>query len=45
MKIDREKLHEVNRAELDRIMEKTKVQGVASLTPAEREFLDRFSEQ
>lgn len=45
MRIDRERLHEVNRAELDRIMEKTKANGVASLTSAEREFLDRFSEQ
>ncbi len=45
MKIDRERLHEVNRAELDRILEKTKLQGVASLTSAEREFLDRFSDQ
>jgi len=45
MKIDRERLHEVNRAELDRIIEKTKAQGVASLTATEREFLDRFSDQ
>jgi membrane associated rhomboid family serine protease len=41
--IDRSKLHEVNRAELDRILDKMKTHGVNSLTPAEREFLERFS--
>ena len=42
-RIQRDRLHEVNRAELDRIMEKIKVSGVESLTPEERVFLDRFS--
>jgi rhomboid family protein len=41
--IDRTKLHEVNRAELDRILEKIKTKGAANLTPGEREFLERFS--
>jgi membrane associated rhomboid family serine protease len=43
MKIPRDSLHEVNRAELDRVVEKIKTWGPASLTPSEREFLDRFS--
>jgi membrane associated rhomboid family serine protease len=42
-KIPREKLHEVNREELDRILDKIGASGVSSLTPGEREFLDRFS--
>jgi membrane associated rhomboid family serine protease len=41
--IPRERLHEVNRAELDRIMTKIKTIGPQSLTPTERAFLDRFS--
>ena len=41
--IDRQRLHEVNRAELDRIMEKISASGAESLTLAEREFLERFS--
>jgi membrane associated rhomboid family serine protease len=41
--INREKLHEVNRAELDRILNKINTAGVASLNPGEREFLERFS--
>lgn len=41
--IDREKLHEVNRAELDRIREKIATQGVASLSAGEIAFMDRFS--
>jgi membrane associated rhomboid family serine protease len=36
-------LHPVNREEYDRVMRKLKEQGIASLTPAERAFLDRFS--
>jgi membrane associated rhomboid family serine protease len=40
--IDREKLHEVNRAELDRIIEKIKATGLNSLTAGEKEFLERF---
>ena len=42
-KIDREKLHEVNRDELDRIRQKLSTNGPESLTPQERAFLDRFS--
>jgi len=42
-KISRDRLHEVNRAEFDRIMQKLKLDGVENLTREEREFLDRFS--
>lgn len=42
-RIRREQLHEVNRAELDRVLDKISAQGVASLTASEREFLERFS--
>jgi membrane associated rhomboid family serine protease len=42
-KIRRDNLHEVNRGELDRILDKISATGIASLTPAERDFLDRFS--
>lgn len=42
-KIKRDGLHEVNRDELDRILDKISASGIASLTPGEREFLDRFS--
>ncbi|MBM2845169.1 MAG: Peptidase rhomboid domain protein [Bacteroidetes bacterium] len=42
-KISRESLHEVNRAEFDRIQEKITAHGVTSLTQAERAFMDRFS--
>ena len=42
--IDRTKLHEVNRTELDRLLDKIKSTGVNSLSPGEREFLERFSE-
>lgn len=42
-RIRREDLHEVNRGELDRILDKISATGIASLTPGEREFLDRFS--
>ncbi|MFQ5889306.1 MAG: rhomboid family intramembrane serine protease [Gemmatimonadota bacterium] len=41
--IDRDSLHEANRDELDRILEKIRVSGTSSLTLREREFLDRFS--
>lgn len=44
VKISRSHMHEVNRAELDRIMEKIKSSGAASLTLTERAFLDRFSQ-
>ena len=43
-KIDRTKLHEVNRDELDRIRLKMSTQGVESLSMQEIAFLDRFSE-
>jgi membrane associated rhomboid family serine protease len=42
-RIKRDALHEVNRDELDRILDKISASGIASLTPGEREFLDRFS--
>ncbi len=42
-KIRRDNLHEVNRDELDRILDKISAHGIGSLTPGEREFLDRFS--
>lgn len=42
-KIRREDLHEVNRAEFDRIREKLKVYGDENLTADEISFLDRFS--
>lgn len=38
-----EDLHEVNRAELDRLRHKIETAGVGSLTSGDREFLDRFS--
>ncbi len=41
--IDRNRLHEVNRSELDRILSKLETKGAGSLTPDERQFLDRFS--
>jgi membrane associated rhomboid family serine protease len=41
--IQRERLHEVNRDEYDRIMMKLNTAGVASLSDAEKSFLDRFS--
>jgi membrane associated rhomboid family serine protease len=44
-KIRREELHAVNREELDRIMEKIETQGVGTVTPQERVFLDTFSER
>jgi membrane associated rhomboid family serine protease len=41
--IDRTKLHEVNRTELERIFQKLEKQGIQSLLDSERAFLDRFS--
>jgi membrane associated rhomboid family serine protease len=41
--IDPAALHEVNRGELLRVLEKLDKAGPAGLTPAERAFLDRFS--
>jgi len=43
MNISREGLHEVNREELDRILDKMKISGVENLTPDEVAFLNRFS--
>ena len=42
-KIRRDSAHEVNRAELDRILDKISATGIGSLTGDERAFLDRFS--
>jgi hypothetical protein len=42
-RIRRENLHEVNRAELDRILDKINAEGIQSLTSGDREFLERFS--
>jgi membrane associated rhomboid family serine protease len=42
-KIPRESMHEVNRAEVDRLLEKVRTHGASTLTPSERECLDRFS--
>lgn len=42
-KIPRHNLHEVNRDELDRILDKISAEGTGSLTAGEREFLERFS--
>lgn len=41
--IRRDDLHEVNRAEVDRILDKISAVGLDSLTPGERETLERFS--
>jgi len=43
-RIDRAKLHEVNRDELDRIRMKMSTQGIQSLNQQEIAFLNRFSE-
>lgn len=44
-KIRRDQLHEINREELDRVLDKISASGIGSLTPGEREFLDRFSQR
>jgi len=41
--VDAASLHPVNREEYERVMAKVSASGPASLTPGEREFLDRFS--
>ena len=41
--IDTKGIHEVNRAEVDRILDKISAKGVDSLTPAERTFLSHFA--
>jgi membrane associated rhomboid family serine protease len=45
MNISREGLHEVNREQLDRVLNKLKTTGIESLTPDEISFLDRFSKR
>ena len=40
--IDRAKVHEVNRDEVNRILDKISAQGIGSLTPQERIFLSNF---
>ena len=42
-RIRAEELHEVNRAELERIRSRIEKDGIGALTAADREFLDRFS--
>ncbi len=42
-RIPRTGMHEVNRAEVDRLMAKIATEGVASLSDSERACLDRFS--
>lgn len=41
-KVDTTRVHEVNRDELNRILDKISAQGLASLTPQERLFLSNF---
>jgi membrane associated rhomboid family serine protease len=43
-RIKPETLHPVNREEYERVMAKLAASGLGSLTPPEREFLDRFSQ-
>ncbi len=38
-------LHPLNRGEVERLLAKVEARGVASLTPDERAFLDRFSQR
>ena len=40
--IYRTSIHEINREEVDRILDKISAQGIASLTPEERTFLSNF---
>jgi hypothetical protein len=40
--IDRSRIHEANREEVDRILDKIGANGVGSLTPQERTFLSNF---
>jgi membrane associated rhomboid family serine protease len=42
-RIDAAALHPVNREELERVLAKVAAEGAGTLTPGEREFLDRFS--
>jgi len=43
--IPRGELHEINRHEVDRLLDKISLKGINSLTPSERAALDRFSKQ
>jgi membrane associated rhomboid family serine protease len=43
--IPRAELHEINRHEVDRLLDKISLKGINSLTPSERAALDRFSKQ
>jgi hypothetical protein len=40
--IDRSQIHEVNRVEVDRILDKISARGIDALTPQERLFLSNF---
>lgn len=42
-RIPRDSMHEVNRTEINRILDKINASGIGSLTPGERETLERFS--
>ena len=42
--IPRERLHEINREELESLLRKANELGIKALTPNEREFLDRMAE-
>ena len=42
-RIPRDSMHEVNRTEINRILDKINATGISSLTPGERETLERFS--
>jgi hypothetical protein len=41
--VDLQKVHEVNRAEVNRILDKISAHGMSSLTPQERLFLSNFA--
>ena len=41
-KVDRSRIHAINREEVDRILDKINTSGIASLTPQERLFLSNF---
>jgi len=42
-KIDSSKVHEANREEVDRLLDKISARGIGSLTPQERTFLSHFA--
>ena len=41
--IPRDNLHEINRAEVDRILDKARTHGIESLTQSERDYMERMS--